>query len=81
MRNHNTGAKAPGQYEREGEKMSEYKKSFKKLVEELASLERMDERNVSEWFSRCDMSYQYDGISYKDLEILLRIANKITTRE
>lgn len=60
--------------------MNEYKKSFKQLVEELANLERMDERNVSKWFSRCDMSYQHDGISYKDLEIFLNIAKKITEK-
>ncbi len=62
--------------------MSEYKKSFKKLVEELANLESFTDENVTKWFNcSVDMSYQYDGISYKDLEILLRIAHKITTRE
>lgn len=62
--------------------MSEYKKSFKKLVEELANLDSFTDENVTKWFNgSVDMSYQYDGISYKDLEILLRIANKITARE
>lgn len=61
--------------------MNEYKKSFKKLVEELANLERMDDRNVSEWFSRCDMSYQHEGITYKDLELLLELAKKITEKK
>lgn len=61
--------------------MSEYKKSFKKLVEELANLDSMDEKSVFAWFSRCDISYQYEGISYKDLELLLKLANKITEKK
>lgn len=62
--------------------MNEYKKSFKKLVEELANLDSFTDENVTKWFNcSADISYQHDGISYKDLEILLRIANKITARE
>lgn len=62
--------------------MNEYKKSFKKLVEELANLDNFTDENVTKWFNgSVDMSYQHDGISYKDLEILLRIANKITARK
>lgn len=61
--------------------MNEYKKSFKKLVEELANLDSFTDENVTKWFNcSVDMSYQYDGISYKDLEILLRIAHKITEK-
>lgn len=61
--------------------MSEYKKSFKKLVEELANLDSFTNENVAQWFnSSVDMSYQHDGISHKDLEILLNIANKITAK-
>ena len=50
-------------------------------MEELANLERMDERNVSEWFSRCDMSYQHNGISYNELQTLLELAHKITEKK
>lgn len=61
--------------------MSEYKKSFKKLVEELASLDSFTDENITKWFNcSVDMSYQHDGISYKDLEMLLKIANKITDK-
>ncbi len=57
--------------------MNEAKKSFKKLVEELAELDNMNEKTVAEWFTRCDYSYQREGISYKELELLLKLANKI----
>ena len=60
--------------------MNEAKKSFKKLIEELANLEELTEESVMAWFSRCDYSYQWDGISYKDLELLLKLANKITEK-
>lgn len=57
--------------------MNEAKKSFKKLVEDLANLEELTEDTVAEWFFRCDRSYQREGISYKELELLLKLANKI----
>lgn len=57
--------------------MNEYKKSFKKLVEELAELESMDDDSIGAWAIRCDQSYQREGISYKELEILEKLANKI----
>ena len=61
--------------------MNEYKKSFKKLVEELANLDSFTDENITKWFNcSADMSYQHDGISYKDLETLLKIANKITEK-
>lgn len=61
--------------------MENYKKSFKKLVEELASLDSFNDENITKWFNcSVDMSYQHDGISYKELEILLEITNKITER-
>lgn len=61
--------------------MENYKKSFKKLVEELASLDSFTDENITKWFNcSADMSYQHDGISYKDLEILLKITNKIIER-
>ena len=58
--------------------MSEAKKSFKKLIEELAGLESMDAESVGAWFIRCDYSYQREGISYKELELCLALANKIS---
>ena len=61
--------------------MSEYKKSFKELIKDLAALETLDEKNVNSWAWRVDMSYQYDGISYKDLEMLMTLANKITAQK
>lgn len=73
-----TGAKAPGDHEREGENMENYKKSFKKLVEELADLEELNDDTVGAWFGRVDMSYQHDGISYNEQAMLLKLANKIT---
>lgn len=57
--------------------MNEAKKSFKKLVEELAELDSMNEKAVAEWAIRCDYSYQREGISYKELELLSKLANKI----
>lgn len=61
--------------------MSEYKKSFKELVKDLAALETLDEKNVNSWAWRVDMSYQHDGINYKDLEMLMTLANKITAQK
>ena len=61
--------------------MNEYKKSFKELVKDLAALETLDEKNVNSWAWRVDMSYQYDGINYKDLEMLMTLANKITAQK
>ena len=58
--------------------MNEYKKSFKKLIEELADLEELTEDSVGEWFGRVDRSYQQEGISYKEQALLLKLANKIT---
>lgn len=58
--------------------MNETKKSFKKLVEELANLETLNDDRVAEWFSACDRSYQREGISYKELQVLLKLANTIT---
>lgn len=66
------------QIEREGDKMNEEKKTFKKLVEDLANLETLNDDSVAEWFSRCDRSYQREGISYKELQVLLKLANTIT---
>lgn len=60
--------------------MSEYKKSFKKLIEELANLDELTEETVGAWFGACDMSYQHDGISYKEQELLLKLANKLTRK-
>lgn len=60
--------------------MNEYKKSFKKLVEELANLEELTDENVYNWFAMCDKSYQCDGISYKEQQLFLALANKITER-
>jgi len=57
--------------------MNEQKKSFKKLIEELANLESMDEVSVGAWFIRCDVSYQREGISYKELDLCLQLAKKI----
>ena len=68
----------PVDHEREGQTMSEYKKSFKKLVEELANLDELTDETVGEWFGRVDMSYQREGISYKEQAMLLKLANKIT---
>lgn len=62
--------------------MSEYKKSFKKLVEELANLDSFTDENITKWFNcSVDMSYQHDGFSCKDLEMLLKIANRITAKK
>lgn len=58
--------------------MENYKKNFKKLVEELANLDELTEDTVGEWFGRVDMSYQREGISYKEQALLLKLANKIT---
>lgn len=58
--------------------MNEEKKTFKKLVEDLANLDKLTDDTVAEWFSRCDRSYQREGISYKELQVLLKLANTIT---
>ena len=58
--------------------MSEAKKSFKKLIEELANLDELTDETVGAWFGRVDISYQHDGISYNEQALLLKLANKIT---
>ena len=61
--------------------MSEYKKSFKELIKDLAAQETLDEKSVNAWAWRVDMAYQYEGINYKDLEMLMTLANKITAQK
>ena len=57
--------------------MSEYKKSFKKLIEELANLESFTDESIGRWFAAADMSFQHEGINWKEQQMCLALARKI----
>ena len=51
--------------------------TFKQAIKELSEIDNYTVESIEKWFNKCDKAYQKDEISYKDLEILLKISNKI----